>query len=731
MRQQSLRDALLDLLKKNEGQLFKTNEISKMIGLKSSDPRYQDLRQLIHQLEEEGTIMRGSRRRYGILPPKRNVIEGMLKVQPTGNALVHPSNEYEINDTVLIRARSLGTALDGDIVKVALFAQRKDERPQGEVLEIIERPSKSVTGKVRKGRNHYYVVPEGDKMNRDVIVTRKDLGGAREGDLVKIELYDWDDQHHNPEGKVISVIGTEGNFKEAMRALAEEYGLPVEFPEEVMREANSFPVEIPQVEIDKREDLRGETIFTIDPEDAKDFDDAISLVKNEDGTVTLGVHIADVSHYVTEGSALDKESLFRGTSIYLVGGVIPMLPERLSNELCSLRPNEDKLTYSVFMDVEPDTGKVLKSRFAKTVINSVMRFTYEEAEERTKTGKGKYARLLKDMRKLSDKLYEYRRSQGSIDFETDEVRFKFDENWVPISAYKKERLGSMRMIEDFMLAANRAVAEFISKKAKQGQELPFLYRIHADPDPDKLRELAILAKALGYKLVAENARPATIQKFLDSIKGKPEEKLLNQLMLRSMAKAVYAEHNVGHFGLAFLHYTHFTSPIRRYPDLIVHRMLFEYLQKGGMHQKRMHQYYSELPDIADQTSGLERRATEAERTSNKIAQIFLLKDLIGEEFDAAISGVTNFGIFVQLENGAEGLVHIRELPGRYYYDEAHYSLVQQSSSYRSSGSRSRPGSNGQATGAKRYRIGDRLRVQLIRVNAERREVDFRIADSLE
>jgi ribonuclease R len=286
----------------------------------------------------------------------------------------------------------------------------------------------------------------------------------------------------------------------------------------------------------------------------------------------------------------------------------------------------------------------------------------------------------------------------------------------------------MRMIEDFMLAANRAVAEFISKKAKQGRELPFLYRIHADPDPEKLRDLSMLAKTLGYKLPTDNPRPATIQKFLDSIKGKPEEKLLNQLMLRSMAKAVYAENNVGHFGLAFLHYTHFTSPIRRYPDLIVHRMLFEYQQKGGMKADRMHRYYEQLPDIADQTSALERRATEAERTSNKIAQMFLLKDKIGEEFDATISGVTNFGLFVQLEDGAEGLVHIRQLPGRYYFDEAHYTLVQQSgANYR--GSRSR--SNGStATGAKRYRMGDKLRVQLIRVNQERREVDFRIAEGV-
>ena len=718
-----MRKELVSILKQNEGQLFKTNEISKMMRIKSDDPEYQDLRHLIHSLEEEGVIQRGSRRRFGIGGAKRDTVEGLIKFTPTGNALVHPSTESAIDDTILVRKRDLGDANDGDIVKVALLPKKKDDRPQGEVLEVVERPTKAITGKVRKGRSNYYVVPE-DSNGRDIMVTRKDLQGAREGDRVHVELYDLQDEFGSPEGRVTTVMGQTMNFKDEMAKLAEEYNLPGEFPQDVLDEAHAYPEEIPKAEIAKRLDLRGETIFTIDPEDAKDFDDAVSLTKNDDGTLQLGVHIADVSHYVTEGSALDEEALFRGTSVYLVGGVIPMLPERLSNELCSLRPDEDKLTYSVFMDVEPDTGKVVKASFAKSVIRSVMRFSYEEAEERTMTGKGKYAKLLREMKKLSEKLYQYRRQHGSIDFETDEVRFRFDENWVPVEAYKKERLGSMRMIEDFMLAANRAVAEFISRKAKQGRELPFLYRIHADPDPEKLRELAILAKALGYDLKAENASPATIQKFLDSIKGKPEEKLLNQLMLRSMAKAVYAEHNVGHFGLAFMHYTHFTSPIRRYPDLIVHRMLFQYQQKGGMKSERMHQYYQELPDIADQTSNLERRATEAERASNKVAQMFLLKDLVGEEFEATVSGVTNFGLFVQLENGAEGLVHVRQLPGRFYFDEVHYTLVQQSSSYRG------PGGMREKSKSKRYRMGDKLRVQLIRVNQERREVDFRIVEDV-
>ena len=531
-----------------------------------------------------------------------------------------------------------------------------------------------------------------------------------------IELYDSHNDHQKPEGFVLNLLSQKARDGFSNEPIFSEFDLPVKFPSGVLKEAEKLPDEIPESEIAKRLDLRGETIFTIDPEDAKDFDDAVSLVTNEDGTVTLGVHIADVSHYVHENSALDEESLARGTSVYLVGSVVPMLPERISNELCSLRPDEDKLAYSVFLHIDPETGIVKKYEMKKTVIRSVMRFSYEEAEQRIKTGRGKYAKLLKQMRALSLKMYELRREEGSIDFESEEFRFRF-ENGQPVGSVRKERLGSMRMIEDFMLAANRSVAEFISRKAKQGAERPFLYRIHAEPDPAKIRDLGQLAKTLGYKLSAENPTPKIVQKFLESLKGKPEEHLLNQLMLRAMSKAVYAEHNVGHFGLAFLHYTHFTSPIRRYPDLIVHRMLAEYQKPGAMNREREHRYYQTLPDIADATSASERRATDAERASIKLAQIFLLKDKLGEEFDAVISGVTHFGIFVEIPSGAEGLVHIRQLPGYYEFDEAHFSLIE------------RPGRHGMKSEGRRFRIGDTVRVQLVKVLEEKRQVDFRLADS--
>ncbi len=716
-----LRERILKIFSEHSGELFKTNEISKMIAVRSDSDEYQALRDELRRLEREGQIIHGSRRRYGIIPPRPTQIEGTLKMQPTGNAIVKPEKNSGLHDTVLIRARNLGNAAHGDKVSVALYAAKSGERPQGEIIEILERASKIITGKVEKSLRNYFIKPESGKLMRDVLVTKSDLSGAKPGDKVKVELYDWEDENRGPEGKVLEVFGRSGSFKIEMQALAAESGLPGEFPKAVIDQAESYPLTIPKEEIAKRLDLRKETIFTIDPEDAKDFDDAISLVENDDWTVTLGVHIADVSHFVTEDSPLDKESLDRGTSIYLAGGVIPMLPEKLSNDLCSLKPDVERLTYSVIMTMDPMTGKVKKSEFKKSVIKSVMRFSYQEAEKRTTTGKGKYAKLLNQMRELSDKMYAQRRKEGSIDFETTEVRFKFDEDRNPIEAYKNERLGSMKMIEEFMLAANRAVAEVISKKASGSAEKPFLYRIHADPDPDKVRDLARLAKSLGYPFNPEGVTPKTIQKFLESVKGKPEEKLLNGLMLRAMAKAIYAEHNVGHFGLAFLHYTHFTSPIRRYPDLIIHRMLFEYMEKGGMSTKRQNYCYKLLPELAEHTSAMERRATEAERDSAKVAQLFVMASKVGEEFDGRVTGVQHYGFFVGLDNGAEGLVHIRELDGYYTYDEAHLSLIPQRAGSRGEVGRHKKRAK---SSAKSYHVGDAVKVKLIRVNESKRALDF-------
>ncbi len=686
-----------------------------MLAIKSTSPEYQRLRAVLDALAEEGLIVRETRRRYGLPRPERTEIEGELRLQATGNGIVTPTADFDIGDTVLVRARNIGTAMDGDFVRVHLFAAKKGERPQGEILEVLRKSTHRVVGMLLRTRQGFVLRPESGTIKRDIFIARKDLHGAREGDRVTVELYEWTDDFLQPEGFVVNKLASLTPHLFSNEAIISEMDLPERFSSAVLKEADKLPDAIPESEIRKRLDLRGKIIFTIDPEDARDFDDAVSLESNEDGTVTLGVHIADVSHYVREGTALDIEALERGTSVYLVGGVIPMLPERISNELCSLRPDEDKLAYSAFLRIDSNTGRVKSAEIKKTVIRSVMRFTYAEAEQRIASGRGKYAKLLREMRRLSQLMYDLRREEGSIDFESEEFRFRF-ENGEPIESLRKERLGSMRMVEDFMLAANRAVAEFIARKARQGTERPFLYRIHAEPDSAKVREVAQLAKTLGYKLNADNPTPKTIQNFLASLKDTPEEHLLNQLMLRAMAKAVYAEHNVGHFGLAFLHYTHFTSPIRRYPDLLVHRMLSEYQRPGGMNREREHHYYTLLPEIANQTSAMERRATDAERASVKLAQVHILKNKLGEEFDGVISGVTHFGIFVELASGAEGLVHIRNLPGYYEFDEAHYTLIE------------RPAKFGPKHESRRFHIGQAIRVQLVKVSEEKRQVDFRLAE---
>lgn len=697
----SLAEELLRLFTNHTGEFFKTNEVSKMIGIPSSDGRYQELRDLLREFESNGVIIRGSRRRFGIpltLPTK---VTGTLKLERNGHGMVKPDPSSGAKLKIFVNKKELRGAKDGDRVVVKVNADNT-ERPTGSIIDVVE--SRHSSAGPRKTRTITLNPTE-----------RTERRSSKEKNAIPTS--DIEEHFSSPRER------KPPDFKDEIDQLVAEYGLPTEFPKEVFDEVKQFSETIPKEEIAKRVDLRKKIVFTIDPEDAKDFDDAISLTENDDWTITLGVHIADVSHFVREGTALDGEALERGTSVYLAGGVIPMLPEKLSNDLCSLKPDVERLTFSVFMKIDPLTGKIKETEFKKSVIKSAMRFSYEEAQNRITTGKGKYAKLLRSMYELSQTLYAQRHKAGSIDFETGEVRFKFDENRMPIEALKKERLGTMKMIEEFMLAANRAVAEYISFKAREGNEKPFLYRIHADPDQEKVREIAKLAKTLGYSFNPEQLTPKTIQKFLDTVKGKPEERLLNGLMLRAMAKAVYAEHNVGHFGLAFLHYTHFTSPIRRYPDLIIHRMLDEYLI--GMQPKREHHYFQILPDIADHTSAMERRATEAERDSTKIAALFVMLSHIGEEFDAMITGVQHFGFFVGLENGAEGLVHIRTLKGFYIYDEQHMVLNPQRGLSKLLPHQRR---KGKVQGSQSFRIGDNVRVKLLKVNFEKKGLDFILAE---
>lgn len=703
----SIREAIIGVLDDASPEVLKSNEISKAIGIKATDPAYDMVRQAIEDMEEEGLIFKTSRRRYGRKVP--NVaIEGRLESR-RGEWLVIPDDDPE--NPYEIAKHNLWTAFHGDRVRAKLVVvPRPDERPQGEVTRVIERAVQTVVGTIQHGRQ-FYLDPDDRHIHRTITVGRKGLNGAKAGDKVVVKLDEWTDPYMDPEGRVVEILGRAGEMNVEIASIAAMHRLPHIFPREVVEEAASFPVEFTEEDLRGRRDLRDKTILTIDPVDARDFDDAISIEEHENGEVTLGIHIADVSHYVREGSELDAEAYRRGTSVYLVTGVIPMLPERLSNELCSLRPHEDKLAYSVFVRLSP-RGAIKSYEIAKSIINSKRRFTYEEALEVLETGQGDYAKELLAINRMAHVLRANRRKKGSVDFDKAEVRFKLDENGHPVDVMQKRATESTRLIEDCMLLANRVVAEHIGKErgAKRGAgQAPFIYRIHDQPSKEKLLELAAFVKNFGYSIFVDNVQPKDIQRLIDAVKGSNEEDLITEVTLRSMAKAVYSEHNIGHFGLAFQYYTHFTSPIRRYPDLMVHRMLAEYAT--GMSQGRRHEYARKLGGITSHCSERERAAVEAERDSIKIAGVEFLRDHVGDVFEATISGVMPFGIFAELKRfGIEGLVHLRSIRDDYYvYDERTKSLRGRHSK-------------------KVYRLGDTIHVRIIRVDNIETEVDMALIE---
>ena len=619
------------------------------------------------------------------------------------------------SSSLFVAERNSLHAMNGDKVKVQILARRKGRTPEAEVIEILERANNSFIGVLSMGRNHAFLLTDSKILANDIFIPKNKLRGAKDGQKVVVRITEWPEKANNPEGEIIDILGNAGDNTTEMHAILAEFGLPYRYPEKVEKAAAKIPFVISEEEIRSREDFREVTTFTIDPKDAKDFDDALSIRRLKNDNWEIGVHIADVAHYVKQGSIIDKEAAERATSVYLVDRTVPMLPESLSNGLCSLRPLEDKLCFSVVFEMTHN-AEIKDYRIVRTVICSNHRFTYEEAQAvienkgvaTPESDEAKYSDAILTLDHLAKILREKRFKNGAINFERSEVNFDIDENGKPLRVFFKEAQDSNKLIEEFMLLANRYVAEIIGKVAKGKKAKAFVYRIHDLPNPEKLSDFVEFVRRFGYKLKdkgSDNEISKNINHLLDEVQGSKEKTLIEKLAIRSMAKATYTTQNIGHYGLAFKYYTHFTSPIRRYPDMMVHRLLERYLSGGRS------VIQSALEQKCKHCSNMEILASNAERTSIKYKQVEFMLDKVGMIFDGVISGVTEWGLYVELpENACEGMVPIRDLADDYYeFDDKTYSLV---------GTRKKHC----------YCLGDPMKIKVAKANLERKQLDFAIVE---
>jgi ribonuclease R len=693
-----LKKAILSVYYEEGNKSLNYRQVGAAVGAKG-DSELQLVNGALQELRDAETLVETERGKYQ-LKSQGGTATGIIELNPKGYGQL---TSEELGEPVFVSAANMNHALDGDKVRVRLYARRKRSNPEAEVIEILERAKTTFVGTVEISQFSAFLIPS-KKTPFDLFIPKDKLLGAKHGQKAVARIVDWPERARNPFGEIIDVLGDVGYNNTEMHAILAEYDLPYKHPEAVEQAANKIPEQIPAEEAKNRRDFRNVPTFTIDPADAKDFDDALSIQKLENGFWEVGVHIADVTYYVKPESLLEDEAYNRATSVYLVDRVVPMLPEKLSNGVCSLRPNEDKLCFSAVFQLD-DKSLVHNEWFGRTIIHSARRFSYEEAQQVIETGEGDLKEEILQLDTLAKQLRDLRFEAGSIGFDRVEVKFEIDKDGKPLSVFFKESKDSNKLIEEFMLLANMRVAEFVGKPGSKKRERTFVYRIHDKPDPEKLDTFNHFIKRFGYGIQTNNPQTvsASMNKLIENVAGKKEQNVIETLAIRTMAKAEYSTRNIGHYGLGFEYYTHFTSPIRRYPDMMVHRLLARYLEDGRSVQADQYE------EMCKHSSDMENKAASAERASIKYKQVEFMADKIGQQFKGVISGVKDWGIYVELdENKCEGMVPLFELTDDFYeFDEKNYCII------------------GQRT-HKKYQLGDAIEVEIARANLEKKQLDFRI-----
>ncbi len=693
----SVHKEVVRLLNDNPGRAYDFKQIARKIGAKNKASN-SAIFSALEKLESDGKIKQLANGSFASVFEAEGLTGMVDHVNPR---FAYINTGIEGQKDIYVKTRDLLPAMHGDKVVVEVLGKRTGENPEGRVIEVLQRGRNRFVGRVELSKSYAFIIPDFKKLYQDFFIHPENINGAQANDKVLFEVTRWPEGDKNPEGKIIEILGKTGENEAEIHSIMAEFDLPFRFPESVLHESEKISETIPKEEIKKRLDFRETLTFTIDPEDAKDFDDAISFKKLNNGNYEIGVHIADVTHYVQPGTVLDADAFDRATSVYLVDRTVPMLPEKLSNGLCSLRPHEDKLTFAAVFEMD-DKANVLNEKFGRSVIHSDHRFTYENAQEGIEANAGKFASELKLLNELAIKLRKQRFEHGAVNFETTEVKFKLDAKGKPLEVVPKIRKDAHKLVEEFMLLANKAVATFVYKMKKSEGKNTFVYRIHDFPDPERVRDFSLFAKQFGHKVnIEEKTISRSLNQLMEEIEGKPEQNVLQSLAVRSMAKAKYTTEAKGHFGLAFDHYTHFTSPIRRYPDMMVHRLLQHYLDEGKPVLKK------EYEEKCVHSSEREKRAADAERASIKYKQVEFMSMAEDKMYEGIITGVTDFGIFIEItETKCEGMVRMADMKDDFYeLDEKNYRVI----------------------GRKRnkiYRLGDKTLVRIKKTDVDRRTIDL-------